>query len=114
MKITTITVTAVATVVMATIGITSAPIASADPTVGKFGSELTMVDTVGQVVLAWTVRDLKPSTDTIPGYPLAGKLWEATATVKAIQGSVTPAIPQLNAFADDSTNYPVLWQANEE
>ena len=112
MKITTITMTAVATVVMATIGITSAPIASAHPTVAKFGSELTMVDTVGQVVLSWTVRDLKPSTDTIPGYPLAGKLWEATATAKAIQGSVTPAIPQLNAFADDSTNYQVLWQAN--
>ena len=112
MKITTITTTAVATVVMATIGITSAPIASADPTVGTFGSELTMVDTVGQVVLSWTVRDLKPSTDTIPGYPLAGKLWEATATVKATQGSITPAIPQLNAFADDGTNYQVRWQAN--
>jgi len=111
-KITTITMTAVATVVMATIGITSAPIASADPTVGKFGSELTMVDAVGQVVLSWTVSDLKPSTDTIPGYRLAGKVLEATATVKAIQGSVTPAIPQLNAFADDGTNYQALWQTN--
>jgi len=104
--------TALATVVMAPIGITSAPIASADPSVGKFGNELTMDDSVGQVVLSWTVNDLKPSTDTIPGYPLAGKLWQATATVKAIQGSVTPAIPQLNAFADDGTNYHVLWQAN--
>ena len=112
MKITTKTMTAVATVVLATIAITSAPIASADPTVGKFGSELTMVDTVGQMVLSWAVSDLKPSTDTIPGYPLAGELWEATATVKAIQGGVTPAIPQLNAFADDGTNYQVLWQAN--
>ena len=113
MKITRMIVTALATVIMATIGITSAPIASAAyPIVGKLGSELTMTDTVGQVVLSWKVSDLKPSTDTIPGYPVAGKPWEATATVKAIRGSVTPAIPQLNAFADDGTNYQVLWRAN--
>ena len=59
---------------------------SAYPTVGKFGSALTMVDTVGQVVLSWTGSGLKPGTDTIPGYPVAGKVWEAGATVKAIRG----------------------------
>jgi len=111
-KITTLIMTAVATVVMATVGVIGAPMASAYPTVGKFGSELTIVDAVGQVVLSWTVSDLKPSTDTVPGYPLAGKLWEATAKVKAIQGTVTPAIPQFNARADNGTNYRVLWQAN--
>lgn len=112
MKITTMIMTAITTVVMATTGVTSAPSASAYPTVGKFGSELTMVDTVGQVVLSWTVSDLKPSTDTIPAYPVAGKLWEASATVKAIGGSITPAIPQFNARTTDGTNYRVLWQAN--
>jgi Domain of unknown function (DUF1942) len=110
-KITRMVVTALAIAIMATIGITDAPIGSAAyPTVGKLGSELTMTDTVGQVVLSWKVSDLKPSTDVILGYPVAGKLWEATATVKAISGSVTPAISQFNAVAPNQAAYRVLWQ----
>ncbi len=109
MKLTT-TIMAVAAVVMATIGVNDAPIASAAyPLVGKLGSELTMTDSVGQVVLVWTVADLKPSTDPTPGYTPAGKLWEATATVRAIRGSVTPAISQFNAVAPDQAAYRVLW-----
>jgi hypothetical protein len=111
MKITTMITTAVATVVMATAGITSAPIASAAyPITGKLGSELTMTDSVGQVVLSWKVSDLKPSTDTMPDYPVAGKIWEATATVRAIRGATTPAISQFNAVAPDQAAYRVLWQ----
>jgi Domain of unknown function (DUF1942) len=115
MKITTMIVTAVAAAVMATIGVTSAPTASTAtyPVVGKLGSELTMTDTVGQVVLTWNVSDLKPSTDVVPDYfpySVRGKLWEATATVKAIQGTVTPAISQFNAVAPDQASYRVLWQ----
>lgn len=111
MKITTMITTAVAILGMATIGFTSAPIAkSAYPTTGKLGSELTMTDSVGQVELGWTVSDLKSSTDTVPGYPVAGQLWEATATVKAIRGTVTPAISQFNARTDGGVNYRVLWQ----
>ncbi len=52
MKITTMIMTAVAVVGMATIAFTSAPIAkSAYPVNGKLGSELTMTDSVGQVEL---------------------------------------------------------------
>jgi hypothetical protein len=69
-----------------------------------------MTDTVGQVVLGWKVSDLKPSTDVMPGYPVAGKVWEATATVRAIRGSVTPAISQFNAVAPNRAAYRVLWQ----
>ncbi|MGB8389902.1 MPT63 family protein [Mycobacterium sp.] len=109
MKITTMIMT-VAAAVMATIGITNAPIASATyPIVGKLGSELTMTDSVGEVVLAWTVSDLKPSTDVTLGYTAAGKLWEATATVRAIRGSVTPAISEFNAVAPNQAAYRVLW-----
>ncbi len=111
MKITRMIVTALATAIMAMIGVTDAPIASAaNPMVGKLGSELTMTDSVGQVVLSWKVGDLKPSTDVMPDYPVAGKLWEATATVKAIRGSVTPAISQFNAVAPNQAAYRVLWQ----
>jgi hypothetical protein len=110
MKITTMIMTA-AVVGMATIGFSSAPIAnSAYPTTGKLGSELTMTDSVGQVELGWTVSDLKSSADTVPAYPVAGQLWEATATVKAIRGTVTPAISQFNARTADGVNYRVLWQ----
>lgn len=111
MKISTMITTAVAIVGMATIAFTSAPIAkSAYPVTGKLGSELTMTDSVGQVELGWTVSDLKSSTDTVPGYPVAGQLWEATATVKAIRGTVTPAISQFNARTAGGVNYRVLWQ----
>ena len=112
MKVTRSVTTAVAAVVMATIGITSAPIASAYPNVGKLGSEIRMVDTVGGVDLSWKVSNLKPSSDTIPGYPVAGKVWEATATVNAIGGSVTPQIPNFNAVAPNEAAYRVLWQAD--
>ena len=112
MKIITMIMTAVAIVGMATIAVTSAPIAtSAYPVNGKLGSELTMTDSVGQVLLGWKVSDLKSSADTIAGYPVAGQLWEATATVKSIQGTVTPAISQFNARTADGVNYRVLWQA---
>ncbi|CAM4343832.1 Antigen MPT63 [Mycobacterium basiliense] len=111
MKLTTIIKTAVTVVALATIATISASIAfGAYPVTGKFGSELTMTDSVGQVVLGWKVSDLKSSTDAVPGYPVAGQLWEATATVNAIQGTVTPAVSQFNARTSDGINYRVLWQ----
>jgi hypothetical protein len=110
MKITRLVTTALAAVVIATIGITSAPIASAYPNVGKLGSEIKMTDTVGQITLSWKVSNLQPSSDTIPGLPVY-KLWEATATVRAIQGSVTPQIPNFNAVAPNQAAYRVLWEA---
>jgi hypothetical protein len=113
MKITTMIMTAVAVVGMATIAVTSAPIAtSANPVNGTLGSELTMTDSVGQVELTWTVSDLKSSADTVPGYPVAGQLWEATATVKSVRGPVTPAISQFNARTTSGVNYRVLWQVS--
>ncbi|BBX72998.1 MPT63 family protein [Mycobacterium shinjukuense] len=112
MKITTTIKTAVAVGAMASAAAIAAPIAFAGyPIAGKLGSELTMTDSVGQVVLSWKVSDLKSSTDTIPGYPVAGQVWEATATVNAIRGAVTPAISQFNARTDSGINYRVLWQA---
>ncbi|MDC8983067.1 MPT63 family protein [Mycobacterium marinum] len=113
MKLTTMIKTAVAVVAIATIATITAPIAfAAYPITGKFGSELKMTDSVGQVVLGWTVSDLKSSSDVIPGYPVAGQVWEATATVNAISGPVTPAISQFNARTAAGVNYRVLWQAS--
>lgn len=110
MKITTMAVAAIAAMLMGMIGIAVTPAASAAyPVVGKLGSTLTMTDSVGQVVLSWTVSGLNPSSDPTPDYTVAGKLWEATATVNAISGSVTPAISQFNAVAPNQAAYRVLW-----
>lgn len=83
--------------------------ATAYPIVGKLGSELTMDDSVGQVLLSWKVSELRLSTDPTPGYQPTGQLWEATATVRALRGSVTPAISQFNAVAPNEAAYRVLW-----
>ena len=109
MKISTSALTAVAAAGIAVIGIASAPPASAYSTVEKFGSWGWLHD-VG-VITAWKVDWLKQNSDAPPPqYPLMGTLWEATATVKAKEGSVTPIIPDLNARADNGQNYQVLWQ----
>src|SRR6478672_13632621 len=57
----------------------SAPTASAwwpvdgqGPTVGKFGSQGTLVDSNGAVVQGWTVTSLRPSSDAIPYQCKAG------------------------------------------
>lgn len=101
----------VATAVTAAVCLATAPSASAGyPITGTLGQQLTMTDSVGQVVLSWTVSDLKPSSDVMPGYSVAGQLWEATATVNADRGTVTPAISQFNAVAPNQAAYRVLWQ----
>lgn len=104
-------VAALVIAVFTAIGFVTAPTASAAyPVVGKLGSTLTMTDSVGNVTLSWTVSNLRPCNDVMPGYQVAGKLWEATATVKAINGPVTPAISQFNAVAPNQDAYRVLWQ----
>src|SRR5882672_6410982 len=75
-----------------------------------FGSHQRLVDAGGAVVQEWTVTDLKKSADPAPGYPLAGQLWEATASVQALSGAVTPIIPNVNVSTADGRAYPVLWQ----
>src|SRR3954471_21500126 len=49
--------------------------------------------------------------DDVVKFPMAGTLWEATTTVDAVQGTVTPAIPFFNARADNGQNYRALYQA---
>ncbi|KDE98145.1 hypothetical protein Y900_004090 [Mycolicibacterium aromaticivorans JS19b1 = JCM 16368] len=111
MKISSSTKALLAIALSALIVLAAAPFsAAADyPIVGRLGSPLTMTDSVGQVSLSWKVSDLKPSSDVMPGYPVEGRLWEATATVDAISGPVTPAISQFNAVAPNQAAYRVLW-----
>jgi hypothetical protein len=105
-KITTTTVLAAAATAGA-VGLITAPISSAeDVTTTTVGSQAKLVD--GNVIQGWTISDLRPSSDAIP-YPVAGTLWEATATDEALQGSVTPIVSNLNARARSGDTYRVLF-----
>jgi len=88
------------------VGIIGAPIASADPSTTTIGSQAKLVD--GNVVQGWTITGLKTSSDPIP-YPVAGTLWEATATDEAIQGGATPIVSNLNARARSGQTYRALF-----
>ncbi|MGB7509411.1 MAG: MPT63 family protein, partial [Mycobacterium sp.] len=88
------------------IGVSAAPLASAETEVEYLGQPAELVD--GNVIQHWTVTGLKPSTDTIP-YQAAGTLWEATATDEAIAGSATPIVSNLNARAGNGETYRVLF-----
>lgn len=76
----------------------------------RMGSHQQMVDAGGAVVQDWTLTDLRPSADPAPGYRLAGRLWEATVSVRAVKGAVTPVIPNFESMGTDHRSYPVLWQ----
>ncbi|RZT11601.1 uncharacterized protein DUF1942 [Mycobacterium sp. BK558] len=99
------------TVLMAMVamgGVSVAGVASAaQDCAHRFGSHQQVGD--GGGVQDWSVTDLKRSSDVAPGFPVAGQLWEATATVTAISGTSTPVIPNFTAKSDGGS-YPVLWQ----
>lgn len=95
--------------VMALLGIGYAgPASAAGGCMHRFGSQQQIVD--GGGLQEWTVSGLTRSAGPAPGYPLAGQLWEARASVTAISGAATPIIPRFNALNSGGGTYPVLWQ----
>ena len=89
--------------------VASAPVALADDSAPdlRIGQAGTLVN--GDVVQTWTISGLRESADIIPA-PVAGTLWEATATSTAVAGTVIPVIPAFNARAGGA-NYRVLFAA---
>ena len=79
--------------------------ASATDNIQQFGEQAILNE--GATVTGYTVTGLAPSADTIP-YPVAGELYEATVTVDAIAGWVTPWVPLFNARAESGQSYRVL------
>ncbi len=102
-------VTAAAVLAMLAVGV---PLANAAKSgcPHTMGSHQRIGDAGGAVVQEWTISGLRKSADAVPGYPVAGQLWEATASVYAVTGSVTPVIPNLSAASGGGERYPVLWQ----
>ena len=90
MKITTITALAAMVGTSGAVGIISTPIALAETSTQTIGSQGKLVD--GNVIQAWTISNLKRSTDVIP-HQVSGTLWEA------MQGAATPIVSNLNARA---------------
>ncbi|GAB7065908.1 MPT63 family protein [Mycobacterium hodleri] len=96
-----------ATAAVVCLGLVGAPVAVADDAVvHTLGQSAELVN--GDVVQAWTIKDLKPSSDVIP-YQVAGTLWEATATDSAVRGTVQPIVSNLNARARSGQTYRVLF-----
>jgi len=104
------TTMAAAAAAAASIGVVGAATASAAPVTGGFGTPERLNDANGAIVSSYTVSNLEPSNDKV-NVPVTGKLWEATTTVDAVQGTVTPSIPFFNARAANGQNYRVLFQA---
>jgi hypothetical protein len=106
-KITNALAAAAAVAAAGSVGFLGTPIAAADDlTTTTIGNQAKLTN--GDVVQGWTISNLKTSTDQIP-YPVAGTLWEATATDQAIEGSATPIVSNLNARAKSGETYRVLY-----
>jgi hypothetical protein len=91
---------------IAAVGLFGAATSSAAPTITEgLGTPETLVD--GPLVTAYTVSNLQPATDTIPGYTPKGKLWQADVNVQANSGIVTPVVSNFNARAGEQ-NYRVI------
>lgn len=86
------------------------PAVAAMPCGHQFGSPQQLTDAGGAVVQEWVISDLRESSVALPGYTARGQVWEASATVRAVTGTVTPIIPNLYTVTADGQRYPVLWQ----
>lgn len=93
------------------IGVAMAATASAYSTVGKFGTTKGSTTPAARWSPPGPSTTSNPAPTASPAYPLHGTLWEATATIEPVRGTVTPLIPNLNARADNGQNYQALWEA---
>ncbi|WP_081809096.1 MPT63 family protein [Mycobacterium sp. URHB0044] len=110
MRLRTALTTTITTSLIAAATAFAAPAFATEHRHHEFGSAQQIVDAGGAVVQEWVITDLQKSTAVLPGYTPRGVLWEASATVRAVTGTVTPIIPNLQAVSADGQHYPVLWQ----
>ena len=92
-----------ATTVMFSVG-SIAPASAADSQV--FGIQQSVTDPNGGQI-AYTVTKLLPSGDAVP-YPVSGQLYEVTVRANAINGLVTPVVPNFSAQTESGQSYPAL------
>lgn len=110
MRLRTAMTTTIAAAFVAAATAFAAPATATEHCPHKFGSVQQIADAGPAVVQEWVVSDLQKSTAVLPGYTPRGQLWEASATVRAATGTVTPIIPNLQAVTANGQRYVVLWQ----
>ncbi|MGV0835462.1 MPT63 family protein [Mycolicibacterium thermoresistibile] len=79
------------------------------PVPQAFGTPQQLHAPTGEIA-EWTVHDLRRSHDVIPA-GVAGDLWEATATLRAVHGGATPVVSDFNARAANGDTYRVMFGA---
>jgi hypothetical protein len=104
----TTTIVSVAIVTLSATALTIPNALAAQTMTAGFGARQLLYDNDGTIITGWTVSNIGPSTDVIPYTPV-GRLYEATSTVEADQGAVTPIIGNLNARASDGETYRALF-----
>lgn len=85
------------------LAVVTAASAAAAPASESYGNQQELTGPAGTVT-AWTVDNLHPSADALP-VPVNGTLYEATATVQAVQGTATPVVTDFNARSAAGTDY---------
>jgi hypothetical protein len=92
---------------VAAVSVFAAATASAvSPTIQGFGTTESLVD--GQMVTAYTVSNLEPSSSSIPGYTPKGTLYQADITAKADRGLVTPMVQDFSARGPNGQMYQLI------
>lgn len=110
MRIRTAMIAWFAVVLFSATAAVAAPASAGEHGHHRFGSPQHLADAGGAVVQEWTVTKLQKSTAPLSGYVPRGEVWEASVTVRAVNGTVTPIVPNLSAVTVGGQRSPVLWQ----
>ena len=98
--------TTAVTAVLAAAGLLAATPAFADPQVLQFG-QMAELSSMGGTI-DYTVSNLQPSDEAIPGYTPKGTLYQADITARSDGGIVTPMIKDFSARGPNGQNYRVI------
>ncbi len=98
---------AAASTATAAMALGAAPLAMAETEAG-FGEAQDLVAPTGDTA-SMTVTDIALSSDQIPT-EVEGQLYEATATIEAKEGTVTPVLSNFNARTADGQTYQAVYE----
>ncbi|KAA0105078.1 MPT63 family protein [Mycolicibacterium sp. P1-5] len=107
---TTTTKTVIGAAGVAAVSVFAAATASATtPNVQGFGTTESLVE--GPMVTAYTVSNLQPSDEAIPGYTPKGTLYQADISARSDGGLVTPMIKDFSARGPNGQKYELIDKA---
>jgi hypothetical protein len=98
--------TAIAAAGIAATSVFAAATATAAPNIQGFGTSQQLID--GPLITNYTVSNLQPSNNAIPGYTPKGTLYQADVTARSDAGLVTPMVNDFIARGPNGQNYRVI------